>query len=96
MKGLLSVGLDLQSLSQRFKVVVVGFGMAGASTNNLMASFVDSRLEPNIMPMQSPCFLHASNRLAFDHIKSKFDVLNPVHSILLLLHLGANYEDFCA
>ena len=95
MMSLARANLDLASLSQSFASVIWLFGMDAASTNELLYSYLEARLPANVISVKSPCMLHASNRLVLDHLnKSKFNVINPIFSMILLMQIAGNFQDF--
>lgn len=89
-------GLDLQEIAQIFQKLILIFGVDGASTNELVYSYLQPRLPDNVVSLRSPCWLHASNRIVLDHlVKSGFDLVNPMYSLILLFDQASNYEAFC-
>jgi len=95
MTQLLQTGLDLQDLAKANEIVFWMIGEDAASSNILKTDFLDERLPKNTIMMRYPCALHASNRIVVDHFtKSGFDIINPIYSMILLLQVGGNFEDF--
>lgn len=95
MSQLLKAGLDLQELAKANEILFWMIGEDGASANILKTDYLDERLPKNTILMRYPCALHASNRTVVDHLtKSGFDIINPIYSMILLLQVGGNFEEF--